>query len=83
MKYVLPLVAGVLIAGCAGTGDSPTEPQVGQSQSNISESGDAGRPVVLDEQNPMSKAFTDMAKRVAQQVAICNAAANNKTLVNN
>jgi ATP-binding protein involved in chromosome partitioning len=50
---------------------------------SISESGDAGKPVVLDEQNPMSSAFIDMAKRVAQQVAICNAAANNKILVNN
>src|ERR1700761_782850 len=50
---------------------------------SISESGDAGTPVVLDEHNPMSKAFIDMAKRVAQQVAISNATANNKTLVNN
>jgi ATP-binding protein involved in chromosome partitioning len=50
---------------------------------SISDSGDAGKPVILDEQNPMSKAFTEMAKRVAQQVAICNAAANNKNLVNN
>src|ERR1700709_759416 len=49
----------------------------------ISESGDAGVPVGLDEQNPMSKAFIEMAKRVAQQVAICNAEANNKSLVNN
>src|ERR1700712_2812124 len=46
----------------------------------ISESGDAGVPVVLDEQNPMSKAFIEMAKSVAQQVAICNAKANNKSL---
>src|SRR5579863_1125795 len=37
---------------------------------SISESGDAGTPVVLDEENPMSKAFIEMAKRVAQQVAI-------------
>ncbi|HVV54510.1 MAG TPA: P-loop NTPase, partial [Mucilaginibacter sp.] len=50
---------------------------------SISESGDAGRPVVLDDQNPMSKAFNDMAQRVAQQVAISNAGANNKSLVNN
>src|SRR5580698_8801222 len=50
---------------------------------SISDSGDAGKPVVLDEQNPMSGAFIEMSKRVAQQVAICNAAANNKTLVNN
>jgi ATP-binding protein involved in chromosome partitioning len=50
---------------------------------SISESGDAGKPVILDENNPMSKAFIDMAKRVAQQVAIRNAEANNKNLVNN
>ncbi len=48
-----------------------------------SDSGDAGRPVILDEDNPMSKAFIDMAKRVAQQVAIRNAEANDKNLVNN
>lgn len=50
---------------------------------SISASGDAGIPIVLDEQNPMSKAFIQMAKSVAQQVAICNAHANNKNLVNN
>jgi ATP-binding protein involved in chromosome partitioning len=50
---------------------------------SISDSGDAGAPIVLDMQNPMSRAFTEMAKRVAQQVAICNAEANNKSLVNN
>lgn len=49
----------------------------------ISDSGDAGKPVVLDEQSPMSKAFTEMAQKVAQQVAIYNAEANNKNLVNN
>ncbi|MDB5025119.1 MAG: Mrp/NBP35 family ATP-binding protein [Mucilaginibacter sp.] len=50
---------------------------------SISDSGDAGRPVVLDEQNPMRGAFIDMAKKVAQQVAISNATANDKSLVNN
>jgi ATP-binding protein involved in chromosome partitioning len=50
---------------------------------SISDSGDAGKPVVLDEQNAMSSAFIEMAKKVAQQVAICNAEANNKNLVNN
>ena len=50
---------------------------------SISDSGDAGRPVILDEDNPMSKAFIEMAKRVAQQVAIANAAANDKNLVIN
>jgi len=49
----------------------------------ISDSGDAGRPVVLDEQSPMSKAFSEMAQKVAQQVAIYNAEANTRKLVNN
>jgi len=50
---------------------------------SISDSGDAGKPVILDEQSPMSKAFTGMAQKVAQQVAIYNAEANNRNLVNN
>lgn len=49
----------------------------------ISDSGDAGKPVILDEQSPMSIAFTEMAQKVAQQVAIYNAEANNRNLVNN
>ena len=39
----------------------------------ISDSGDAGTPLILDESNPMAHAFIDLAKRVAQQVAIANA----------
>jgi ATP-binding protein involved in chromosome partitioning len=50
---------------------------------SISDSGDAGKPVVLDEQSPMSKAFIEMSQKVAQQVAIYNAEANNRNLVNN
>lgn len=49
----------------------------------ISDSGDAGKPVILDEQSPMSKAFTEMAQKVAQQVAIYNAEANSRKMVNN
>ena len=49
----------------------------------ISDSGDAGKPVILDEQSPMSKAFTEMAQKVAQQVAIYNAEAMNRNVVNN
>jgi ATP-binding protein involved in chromosome partitioning len=49
----------------------------------ISDSGDAGKPVVLDEQSPMSRAFTEMAQKVAQQVAIYNAEANSRKMVNN
>ncbi|HEY8784794.1 MAG TPA: Mrp/NBP35 family ATP-binding protein [Mucilaginibacter sp.] len=51
---------------------------------SISDSGDAGRPIVLDDEGIMAAAFIDMAKKVAQQVAICNAVAiNNKNVVNN
>jgi ATP-binding protein involved in chromosome partitioning len=39
----------------------------------VSDSGDSGRPLILDDTNPMSAAFIDMAKRVAQRVAIVNA----------
>jgi ATP-binding protein involved in chromosome partitioning len=49
----------------------------------ISDSGDAGKPVVLDEQSPMSRAFTEMAQKVAQQVAIYNAEANSRKMANN
>ncbi len=47
----------------------------------ISDAGDAGRPVILDDNNPMAQAFIDMAKRVAQQVAITNAKAGAETAV--
>lgn len=51
---------------------------------SISESGDAGVPVALDEGNPMGEAFVALAQKVAQQVAICNAVAiNDKTVINN
>lgn len=50
---------------------------------SISDSGDAGKPVILDDQSPMKKAFIELAQKVAQQVAINNAEANNKNLVNN
>jgi ATP-binding protein involved in chromosome partitioning len=43
----------------------------------ISESGDAGKPIVLGE-TVTSNAFLNMAERVAQQVAIANAKANSK-----
>jgi ATP-binding protein involved in chromosome partitioning len=49
----------------------------------ISDSGDAGKPVILDEQSPMKKAFIALAQKVAQQVAISNAEANNRNLLNN
>jgi ATP-binding protein involved in chromosome partitioning len=42
---------------------------------SISDAGDAGSPVILDQTNPMSAAFLDLAERVAQQVSIVNAKA--------
>ncbi|WP_158825500.1 Mrp/NBP35 family ATP-binding protein [Mucilaginibacter lacusdianchii] len=42
---------------------------------SISESGDAGKPVVLSEDGIMNKAFMHIAERVAQQVSIFNAKA--------
>ncbi len=44
---------------------------------SISESGDAGKPVVLTNDGIMDKAFKHIAERVAQQVAINNAEATN------
>lgn len=50
----------------------------------ISDSGDAGRPIVMDENSVMTTAFMEMARRVAQQVSICNAQkADNLNVVNN
>lgn len=40
---------------------------------SISDSGDAGEPVILQQNNPMADAFFEMAERVAQQIAIRNA----------
>lgn len=40
---------------------------------SVREAGDAGRPAVLQETTPIAKALTEMAKNVAQQVAIRNA----------
>jgi len=42
---------------------------------SISDAGDAGAPVILEENNPMSAAFLELAERVAQQVSIVNAKA--------
>jgi ATP-binding protein involved in chromosome partitioning len=50
----------------------------------ISDSGDAGKPTVLEEDGPMTAAFVEMAQRVAQQVAISNAKAlSAENVVNN
>ena len=51
---------------------------------SISDSGDAGKPIVLaDEHEIMVSAFTEMANRVAQQVSVANALANSVNIVNN
>jgi len=42
---------------------------------SISDSGDAGKPTILEENGVMTQAFLEMASRVAQQVAISNAKA--------
>src|SRR5476651_525763 len=50
---------------------------------SISDSGDSGKPIVLEDEGVMALAFIEMAKKVAQQVAICNAKAmNDKSIVN-
>lgn len=40
---------------------------------SIGESGEKGEPTVLDPDNPMAKAFMDIAEKIAQQIAILNA----------
>jgi ATP-binding protein involved in chromosome partitioning len=40
---------------------------------SISDAGDAGTPVILNQDSPLSVAFLDLAERVAQQVSIVNA----------
>ena len=44
---------------------------------SISDAGDAGKPVILESENPMSGAFVELAQGVAQQVAIQNAETQN------
>jgi ATP-binding protein involved in chromosome partitioning len=40
---------------------------------SISDAGDGGKPIILDDESVMAKAFMDITERVAQQVAILNA----------
>jgi ATP-binding protein involved in chromosome partitioning len=50
----------------------------------ISDSGDAGKPVILNEDGPMTAAFIEMAERVAQQISINNAKAPlDENVINN
>ena len=49
----------------------------------ISDSGDAGMPVVLEENSVLAGVFVELAKKVAQQVAIINAKVfDNKNVIN-
>ncbi len=41
LKCLLPLLFAALVAGCAGGGSSPTEPELSQSQADITQTGDA------------------------------------------
>ena len=47
---------------------------------SVSDSGDAGQPLMLQQDNPVAHAFLNIAERVAQQVAICNAGISNKVI---
>jgi len=51
--------------------DLPLLGQIPLIQS-ICDAGDAGRPVVLQENTPQALAFTELAKTIAQQIAILN-----------
>ena len=48
---------------------------------SISEAGDAGKPVILQEDHLMSKAFLELAQKVAQQVAIQNDKAKTASII--
>ena len=41
----------------------------------ISDSGDGGKPIIMDDASPVAAVFTQLAEKVAQQVAIANATA--------
>jgi ATP-binding protein involved in chromosome partitioning len=43
---------------------------------SIREAGDSGRPAGLQENTPVANAFLELAKNVAQQVAIRNASSH-------
>lgn len=44
---------------------------------SVSEAGDVGTPVILETNNPIAKSFSDLAQKVAQQIAIRNDIAKN------
>ncbi|MBN3036167.1 MAG: Mrp/NBP35 family ATP-binding protein [Bacteroidales bacterium] len=61
--------------GCLRLAQSSGVPLLGQIPlvQGICESGDSGKPVALDEDSPVAKAFEELAQNVAQQVSIRNA----------
>ncbi len=61
--------------GCKNLAEELSIPFLGQIPlvQSVCESGDNGKPIVLDETNPAAMAFYSLARNVAQQVSIRNA----------
>jgi ATP-binding protein involved in chromosome partitioning len=61
--------------GCKNLAEELNVPLLGQIPivQSIRESGDSGSPIALQNTNPVAIAFDELAKRVAQQIAIRNA----------
>ena len=61
--------------GCKKLAEELNVPLLGQIPlvQNIRESGDSGCPITMDDKSPASKAFIELAQKLAQQVAIRNA----------
>ncbi len=62
-------------SGCKKFAEELGIPLIGQIpiQPEISDSGDSGIPVAVDQQSPLASAFNHLAEAIAQQVAIHNA----------
>jgi len=60
--------------GCEKFAAELNIPLIGQIPivSDISDSGDAGNPISLDDTSPVTAAFVNLAENVAQQIAISN-----------
>lgn len=61
--------------GCKNLAEELSIPFLGQIPmvQSVCESGDSGKPIVLDDTNPAAMAFYSLARNVAQQVSIRNA----------
>jgi len=61
--------------GCKKLAEEMNVPLLGQIPlvQSIRESGDSGSPATMDEKSPVSKAFIELAQKLAQQIAIRNA----------